>query len=326
MNEATTLISSAGRRVGLLEAFREARDALGLGGAVLAVDASPLSAAFHLADRAFEVPPCHDEGFVAAMLRLCRDERVRLVIPTIDPELPVYAGHRETFAEAGTTVAVSEPDVIEIGRDKVRTHAWLREHGFPTVEQATPAEVLTDGWPFPLLVKPRAGSAALGVAVVDDRHHLEVTTRRGDFVVQTIAPGVEYSVDVFVDRDGLCRCAVPRRRIEVRAGEVSKGVTERCSPVIDVARRVAEALPGARGALTVQVFFDADSGEIRVIEINPRFGGGFPLSRRAGADFPRWMLEELIGRPSSATDGWREGLVMLRYDEAVFVEAGEVAL
>jgi carbamoyl-phosphate synthase large subunit len=326
MDEVSVLISSAGRRVGLLEAFRESLTALGVRGSVLAADASPLSAAFHVADRAFEVPPCTTEDFVPAIQRLCREEGVRLVVPTIDPELPAYARHRDAFERTGTTVAVSALEVIDIARDKVRTHAWLRGHGFPTVDQASPEEVLADGWPFPLMVKPRAGSAAAGVAVVGDRSHLEVATRAGDFVVQTIAPGAEYSVDVLVDRDGRARCAVPRRRIEVRAGEVSKGVTERCAPVVEVATRLAEALPGARGALTVQAFFDSSDGQVRVIEINPRFGGGFPLSRRAGADFPRWMLEEISGHPSTVSDGWRKGLVMLRYDEAVFVDRSEVGL
>jgi carbamoyl-phosphate synthase large subunit len=83
---------------------------------------------------------------------------------------------------------------------------------------------------------------------------------------------------------------------------------------------MCEALPGAYGALNVQVFVD-DPDDLAVIEINARYGGGFPLSLAAGADFPRWMLEELRGLPSTAApDGWRAGLVMLRYDAAVFVD------
>ena len=80
------------------------------------------------------------------------------------------------------------------------------------------------------------------------------------------------------------------------------------------------ALPGPFGALTIQAFVDDATGELAIIELNARFGGGFPLSREAGADFPRWILEDLFGLPSTATaDEWRDGLVMLRYDAAVFV-------
>jgi carbamoyl-phosphate synthase large subunit len=115
-------------------------------------------------------------------------------------------------------------------------------------------------------------------------------------------------------------CAVPRRRIEVRAGEVSKAVTTRSAALERLAADVCAALPGPFGVLTIQVFVDDSSGQLAIIELNARFGGGFPLSREAGADFPRWMLEDLVGLPSTATaDRWRDGVVMLRYDAAVFV-------
>ena len=106
----------------------------------------------------------------------------------------------------------------------------------------------------------------------------------------------------------------------MRAGEVSKSVTVRHTEVIAVVRRLVEELPDAFGALNVQCFVDGD--DVRVIEINARFGGGFPLTLKAGADFPRWLLEEHLGLPSTVeTDGWADSLVMLRYDAAVFVHA-----
>ena len=175
-------------------------------------------------------------------------------------------------------------------------------------------------WPFPLVVKPRFGSAAHGVAIVGDTTALEVAARVGEVVVETVAAGTEHTIDVLVDRAGACVCAVPRRRIEVRAGEVSKAITVRSATLERLAADVSAALPGPFGALTIQVFVDEASGQLAIIELNARFGGGYPLSREAGADFPRWMLEDLVGLPSTATaDGWRDGLVMLRYDAAVFV-------
>lgn len=321
------LISSAGRRVGLLETFRRALEALGMSGRVLAADVSPLSAAFHRAGGSHLVPPCTSTEFIPKVLEICDHEGIGLVVPTIDAELATYAGHRARFAEHGVTVAVSSPAVVAIGTDKVATHAWLTRHGFPTVRQATADEVLAalDRWPFPLLVKPRAGNSSRGVAVVRDARELEVA-RREDLLVQSIATGIEYTVDVLVDGEGRCRCAVPRRRLEVRGGEVSKGVTVRHPPLEDLSRRIAGALPGAYGALNVQIFSGPDD-ELSVIELNPRFGGGFPLSWRAGADYPRWMIEEIVGLPSTASAGsWSSGLVMLRYDDAVFVDAREVGL
>jgi carbamoyl-phosphate synthase large subunit len=326
-DEFNVLISSAGRRVALVSTFRRALADMGLRGRVMAADVSSLSSAFHFADDSFLVPPCTHPEFIPTTLGICRKHAIDLVIPTIDPELPIYAEHRESFSSIGTTVAVSTPEVITITSDKVTTHQWLVERGFPTVKQFSSGEedVRSNGWPFPLLVKPRSGSASIGVAVVQDRLHLEIATRAGDFVVQTIAPGNEHTIDVLTDRTGRCVCAVPRRRLETRSGESSKGITVRSDQLISLAQRICESLPGGYGPLTIQVFIDDSTGEINVVEINPRFGGGFPLSWEAGARYPQWMIEEILGLPSTATDSkWQSGLVMLRWDEGVFVRADKV--
>jgi len=322
------LVSSAGRRVALLGAFRAALRALGLDGQVLAIDASPMSAAFHASDGGFIVPVCNSEEFVPAVLELCELHNVRFVVPTIDPELPVYAAHRADFAAIGTTVAVSTPEVVALGRDKLLMHGWLSDNGFPTVQQGSVDDVLRDqdAWPERLIVKPRFGSASLGLRVATDRAGLEAAAAStSELIVETVAPGIEHTIDLLASKDGHCRCAVPRRRLEVRSGEVSKSVTVDKESLIDLGHRLCEALPGPYGALNVQVFEGPD-GALRVIELNPRFGGGYPLTWQAGADFPRWMLEEILGRPREADEQhrWSAGLVMLRYDDAVFIRSSEV--
>lgn len=318
------LISSAGRRVALLRAFRAALEELGLEGRVLAADMSPLAAAFHDADAGFVVPRCTDPQFVPALLRLCAEQNVRVVIPTIDTELPVYAAAREQFESIGARVAVSSPEVVAIGGDKLRTHEWLVANAFPTVRQTTPREVIhaPGAWRYPLIVKPRGGSSSIGVAIVRDEAELVSATRGGDYIVQTVATGAEHTIDVLASRGGECVCAVPRRRFETRAGEVSKGMTVRSAELEGLAARICAALPGAYGTLNVQVFRDEGSGALNVIELNARFGGGYPLSWAAGARYPTWIIEELLGRPSTASrSGWRDGLVMLRFDDAVFVDS-----
>lgn len=327
MNRFNVLISSAGRRHSLMQIFRKTLQQLDLGGEVLATDMSRLSAAFQAADRAFLVPRCTSPEFIPTMLEICRRNDVRLLIPTIDTELPALAAHREAFAAIGTTVAISSPDVIEIGGNKAQTHSWLVSQGFPTVRQASTGDVLAnpDKWPYPFLVKPSGGSSSVGVSVVRDRIQFEAATQAGGFVAQTIAQGHEYTIDALVSEAGSCLCTVPRRRLETRAGEVSKGMTVRSSALQALATSICEALPGAYGCLNVQVFLDEVSGALNVIEINARFGGGFPLAWEAGAHYPRWLIEELLGRPPTVKrDEWRERLVMLRYDEAVFVDAERV--
>lgn len=331
----TVLISSAGRRVELVRIFRQAVADLTPGGRVLAMDSSWYAGALHDADEGFVVPRFTHRDYVPQVLDLCERHAVDVIVPTTDREWPVWSEASQRFAAMGTTVAVSAPEVLAIASDKQRTHDWLIANGFPTVRQTRPAAALLDAesWPLPLMAKPRFGSASEGVGLVRDAAELELLVARdtagaslidgrpGEMVVQTVAGGDEYTIDVLVDRSGQCLCAVPRRRLEVRGGEVSKAVTVRSEELINLAFDMAKALPGAYGVLNFQVFADEGTGELAVIEINPRFGGGFPLSHRAGADYARWLLEDLRGLPSTATaDGWRDGLVMLRYDAAVFVE------
>src|SRR5262245_6879781 len=132
----TVLVSSAGRRVELLRAFRHTLDTLG-GGRVLATDLSWYSSAYHDADERCLVPRITSDEFVPRMLEICEQQGVDLVVPTLDPELPVYAAARERFAAIGTTVAISAPEVTAIAADKQRTHDWLVANGFPTVVQGT---------------------------------------------------------------------------------------------------------------------------------------------------------------------------------------------
>jgi carbamoyl-phosphate synthase large subunit len=334
----TVLISAAGRRVELVRIFRRAVADLTPGGRVLAIDSSWHAGALHDADEGFIVPRLTDPDFVPQLLDLCERHAVDVIVPTTDREWPVWSDANHRFAAVGTTVAVSAPEVLAIASDKQRTHDWLIANGFPTVRQTRPAAALVDPttWPFPLMAKPRFGSASEGVSLVRNTAELELLVSRdeaaaslidgrpGDMVVQTVATGAEYTIDVLVDRSGECLCAVPRRRLEIRGGEVSKAVTVRSERLIDLAFGMAKALPGAYGVLNFQVFADEGTGKLAVIEINPRFGGGFPLSDRAGADYARWLLEDVRGLPSTATaDGWRDGLIMLRYDAAVFVDQAQ---
>lgn len=317
----TVLLSSVGRRSQLIESFRQALSELGVWGRVLGVDAAAETApAAYLADKRFVVQHCCNPGFIEEVLKVAIEEDVCLIVPTIDTELPVYAANRQRFADHGITIAVSDSETIKIACDKVETHRWLEEKGFPTPRQGSPEEVLRcpAQWKFPLILKPRMGSASVGISRVESAMALRFFAEgKPGLIVQEIAHGDEYTVNVFV-QEGRCVCAVPHRRIETRGGEISKGITVRNEKLIQMITAVVERLPGARGALNVQCFVDAE-GNITIIEINARFGGGFPLANRAGAKFPRWLLEPLLGRPSTASTEWQDGLLMLRYDAAVFI-------
>jgi len=319
------LLTCIGRRVGLLEAFRRALADLGLRGAVYGADWSRLAPAFHRADEGFVVPGVNAPDYVDALLEICRKKAVHLVVPLIDWELVTLAEARERFAEVGARVIISSPEVARTCWDKRRAFEFLREHGVAT-PRLLPVKEAAAG-PFPVVVKDRYGSGSKRVRLVHSTAAVRRAGRhRKRLIFQEYVEGREYTVDVYAGLDGRPRVAVPRWRIQVRAGEVSKGMTVRHPDVIRESLRLVEVLGGCRGVITCQCRVDGE-GVVKFFDVNPRFGGGVPLAIRAGADFPRWLLQEHLGRrPDIDPDGWEDGLVMLRYDEAVFCRAEEAGL
>jgi carbamoyl-phosphate synthase large subunit len=318
------LISSAGRRVGLLQCFRESLPA---GGTISAIDCSPTAPVAQFADKVWLTPRCSSPDFLDSVLNICTQEKIGLVIPTIDPELPIYAADAARFRRTGVILCISSSEAVQIGANKTITNTWLNQKGFPAVRQSVPEEVLsqTGSWTLPLIAKPRGGSASVGVRIISKWSDLEMLVGRSDYVVEEKASGREFTINAYVSREGECICAIPHWRFEIRAGEVSKGVTTKDPRLISVGRNVAEALPGAWGPINIQCFMDG-AGRIQIFEINARFGGGYPLAHRAGARFTSWILDELEGRGLSRFDDWEDNLAMLRFDEAVYLPGSAIGL
>jgi len=319
------LFSCVGRRVGLLERFRRAMADLGVRGHIYGADWSPLAPAFHRVDEGFLVSGVNSPTYVDELVDICCRKKVDLVIPLIDWELQVLAEARERFQEAGSRVLVSSPAVVEICRDKRKTCEFLvkSELDAPRIFSLEDA---VNG-PFPLFVKPRFGSSTRHVRFVHNRKAVKRFGQRASrFIIQECVRGTEFTVDVYAGLDGVPRVAVPRERLQVRAGEVAKGRTVRHDEIIRKSMQAAEALAECVGVITMQCFLTAE-GAIKFFDLNPRFGGGAPLSIEAGADFPRWIIQEHFGeRPEIDPEGWQAGLVMLRYDAEVFCKAKDVGL
>jgi len=276
----------------------------------------------HVVDRAHRVTPIARRRYIPELLDLVERHRIDLLVPTIDTELPKLAAARDRFAERGCTAVISSPDVIAVGRDKMLTYVALTAAGIDTPATWPAKQVLKRRrHRFPYQIKPRHGSAGLGNYRVDDVEALRFWAKRvPDAVVQEFVPGVEFTLDVYAGLDGRVRCVVPRQRLEVRSGEVQKARIVKDPRLIEIGRRVVESITGCIGVITVQCI-RTPRKRIRVIEINPRFGGGVPLAIHAGADFPRWLMAEHLGRRIRfAPNAYRDGVHMLRYDQSLFTE------
>ncbi len=315
------LFTCVGRRVELLNAFRRSGERLGVRLEVHGADAARLSPAMRHVDKAHVVPPILGGGYIEALLDIVRRVRIDLLIPLIDMELPLVAGAVDRFAERGCCALISSESVIRTCGDKIATSRALIAGGIDTPATWTWSEaVKRKRHRFPYFLKPRAGSAAMGNYVVRNRDELSALGKRvPEPIVQEYVEGAEYTLDVYTGFDGIPRCIVPRKRLEVRGGEVSKGLIVKDKRIMAIGSRVARVLGECRGVITVQCIMRPDR-RIRVIEINPRFGGGVPLAINAGADFPRWILTELLGRkPRINPTGFRDDIAMLRFDDSVFV-------
>jgi carbamoyl-phosphate synthase large subunit len=307
----TIVLSAAGRRVALLRLLRADAAALGLTPRIIALDRVPhLSAACALADLALAAPAATDPGFGDFVVETCRQHQVRLVIPTIDPELPAMAAIAPALRQVGTMVNISAPEAVAVARDKLATMRALAEAGIAVPRTGNASEAAS--WGVELIAKPRGGSASVGVRRVGPA---DLAGLADEMLVQERLVGEEYTVNLFV-AGGRTVAAVPHWRRAVRAGEVEKGITRRHKGLAAIAARLPAAVPGFWGALCFQAIDTADGP--KVFEINARFGGGFPLAHAAGAPFTRWLIAQAAGLNETPHDEWQEGTTMLRYDEAVF--------
>jgi len=313
--ERNVLICSAGRRVSLVKSFQaEARLLIDSGAKVFTSDLRPeLSPACQVSDATFRLGYFSEPNYMSDLLEACKKNSIELVVPTLDTELKLLAAHREAFEQENIHIVVSDLDLVTICRDKNETASFFNQHGIETVPLAS-----VDNLEFPVFIKPIDGSSSTDIFYVRDESRLAPfmldTSRFIHMKYLEPADYAEFTIDMYYDRNSQLQCVVPRERLETRAGEVSKGVTRRNKLVQYVTEKLG-SLPGARGCLTLQVFQSRNRNEIYGIEINPRFGGGYPISHHAGANFPRWIIQEyLFGEKISRYDSWKNNFLVLRYD------------
>lgn len=326
IKEFNILFTSGGRRVSLVKHFKNTLNSLGLKNTIVVTDSTRTASASFVADFSELVPSVISDNYISSLLDLCKHYSIKLLIPLIDSELYLLSCNITEFERVGTTVLVSAPDVILCCEDKRNTFDFFKAEGFKTPELLDIDTVLAEGRDvYPVLLKPAVGSASVGVTRINNPKELEFFRNYvSEPILQDYQVGQEYTVDVLVDFKGKVCSVIPRLRIEARAGEVSKGMTVKNTDIINASRQVVQALKGALGCITLQCFLTG-RGELIFIEINPRFGGGIPLSIVAGADFPRWIIEMMTGKEAGFPyEEWKDGVVMLRYDEAVFVTSSDI--
>jgi carbamoyl-phosphate synthase large subunit len=309
---AAVLFTCAGQRVDIVTAFREA------GATTVAADVDQLAPALYHADHHAIVPRVDDPFYIEALRNLVELHEARLIVPLTDLDHLVLAQARESLG--GAVVLVPGIETIERCSDKYRAHTFFEEQGIGSPPTWLPTE-LPGHIRLPVLVKARDGFGSRHIYRADNQTELDFFLRytTAESMVQAVCHGEEFSIDVFCDLDGRCLAAVPRTMIESKGGESIKGMTIKDADLIAFGVRVSEALR-IIGPANVQCFREPD-GELQVTDVNPRFGGGFPLPTAAGSRYPELALALAAGeRLEPRLGDFRAGVLMTRFFSQVILE------
>lgn len=319
MQRNNILITSAGKRVELLLEFQRELQSSLPGSKVLAVDLNPeMAAACHLADMAFAVPRVTADNYIDILFEICLKNNVGIVVPTIDTELKVLADNRKIFSENGIEIMISSPEFISICRDKRLTTDTFKE-----LNIRAPKAYDKYNPHFPMFAKPYDGSLSTNIHLLKTIGDLtpEILNDPKLMFMEYIDKNEykEFTVDMYYGADGFVKSIVPRERIEIRSGEVNKGATRK-NHIVEYLKSRMNHMPQIRGCICIQIFYREQDNDIVGIEINPRYGGGYPLSYYSGANFPKMMIDEYLLRKSiEYSVDWQDNTIMLRYDSQVIV-------
>jgi carbamoyl-phosphate synthase large subunit len=322
MKRVNVLVTAASRRVPLVRAFRDAVERLGCG-RVIATDMNPMSPALYFGHKHHIVPLATDKYYIPIIESICDAEDVDLVIPTIDDELPIFGRALLRFERMGIDVAVSSERTSTICNDKYQTYEFCRGNGINAPATFLSADVDPDQIRYPVYVKPRFGRGSVNVFTANNEAQLRLFLDYvPDAIVQDYVPGTEFTVDVLCDFNKKVMSIVPRERVVIRAGVSDKGITRKHVQVMAFAKDVAEQLEIV-GPANIQCKWDGQ--QVALIEVNPRFSGGIPLTIAAGADFPAWLVQMKAGLEVGPQLGkFQNGLAMMSFEESIFATESQL--
>lgn len=309
------LIMSAGRRVELIKLFKKTAEKMGINSKIIAADASDTAPAIYFADNFYIIPRIGANGYLDRIVEICKKEAVRLIVPTIDTELMFLAKNKKYIEQAtDAKVLVSDVKAIDICRNKNNTQKFFEENKFGVPKEYGLDEEVKN---FPVFIKPIDGSSSINTFKVNSAKELDFFKNYIDKpIIQEFITGEEFTVDAFCDFESNVISIVPRRRIATRSGEVIKGKILKDREIIDSVKELLKILKPI-GQVTIQCMKTEDG--IKYIEINPRFGGGAPMSIMAGANSCEYLYRLLRGEKLEYSENYEDGLIFLRFDDSIML-------
>lgn len=312
------LLTSVGRRAYLVKYFKEA---VGDNGQVHVCNSDDLTVAFHYADHSVISPLIYDEKYIPFLLDYCKTHKIDVLLSLFDIDLLVLAQNKDKFAKIGTRVIVADSETIEICNDKWKTYQFLKKNGFFVPKtylslQKVLLAIDSGELHYPIIIKPRFGCGSIAMSIAEDEMALLYYFRRNtrtisrsylkyesasvaedeQIIYQECLRGQEYGADLINDLNGDFRTVIVKKKIAMRAGEtdIAKTVDE---PLIRIECERLSRLMKHPGNMDCDVFLV--DGKPYVLEMNARFGGGYPFSHMSGCNLPKAIVEWCLGHSVS---------------------------
>lgn len=309
------LITSAGstNAVNVIKALKKQKEIKFF---IVSADINPLSAGFFLADGHYVVPRANSKSFISEIIRICKKEKIEIIIPTFSEEIFVFSKNKEKLEKAGVKMAISDCKTFNITENKLKTDHFFKGTNIPTPKIYTEKEIKKGDIKFPVIVKPVKSSGSKGVLKINNLKELSffINHPKDKLFVQEYISGLEYTIDGICDLNGKMIACSPRVRLETKSGLAVKSVTVSNPLMADYARKISEGLKIV-GPFNMQCF--EKNEKIKFIEVNSRFpSGGLPLTVKAGLNIPLMVVKILLGKKIKIPKV-RAGLTMVRYWDSI---------
>lgn len=319
MNSKNVLILSAGRRVELVQSFKQAFLSLNMTNAkIVCVDISKYAPALYFADKYFIIPKISDTNYIQSIIDISIKEDIDLIIPTIDTELEKLSENKFYIEDSTKSkVLISDKHCIDICNNKIKTINFLKQNGFNVPFTLSDEDIKKKNYSFPLFIKPCFGSSSQNTFIIKNEQELDFFIQYVDKpIIQEMIFADEYTVDICLDFHSNVISIVPRIRLTTRSGEILQGKIDKNKIIIDDIKKLMKVLRPI-GHISVQCFLVND--KVYYIEINPRFSGGAPMSFYAGANSPEFLLKVLTDEKVPYYEDYENGVVFSRFDSCIKV-------
>ncbi len=270
-------------------------------------------------------PADDEEKYVSSLLDLCQAMEIKVIIPVIDPEIYILSKYIERFRKSGILLLVSSENVLDICYNKLHMNKFLEENGFPIPKTYDSLERFTDDYEikninFPVIIKPIYGSGSEATYVVKTLDEVKALFKNG-MIIQEMLNGQEYGVDVFNNIDKIPIRCVLKKKVSMRSGETDKAISVKDKNIQETVIRLAKSLQHF-GNLDCDLILK--DGIVYIIDLNPRFGGGYPATHAAGVNLLKLVIDIAEGKETEQDfEHYRENILVMKEVAIVSTEVGE---